>query len=74
MIKPNAAKKLVQTWLEERGLPFTKLTAKTVNFVDLARTECVFVTVEGWRADPKNGEVENLAKANGFRVSFKGGF
>jgi hypothetical protein len=69
-----AAKKLAHGWLSERNLPFTKLTARTVGFQDLARADCVFVTVEGWKADPKNGEVENLAKANGFRVSFKGGF
>lgn len=68
----NCAKKLIRSALSARGLE-NKLTAKTIDFSDLARASCVFVTVHGWRPDPLAAELERLAGEHGFRVIFKGG-
>jgi len=66
------AKKLLKAELDKRGLPYTKLTAKNVGFSDLARDECVFVTVHGWQPNPAASELEKLAKRDGYRITFKG--
>ncbi len=68
------AKRLISTELNERGLSYDKLTARTVSFTDLARGQAVFVTVHGWKPDPASGELKRLAKESGFRVRFKGNF
>jgi hypothetical protein len=48
----HAAKRLLREELERRGLrkkvSWTRLTVRTVDFTDLARARCVFVTVHGW--------------------------
>lgn len=62
------AKKLVRQWLEERGLPYDKLTAKDVSFSDLARASEVFVRIHGWEPNPAWTELKNLARENGFYV------
>lgn len=72
MSAPSECKKVVRDFLTEHQLPFTKLTARTIDFTDLARTECVFVNVHGWEPSPKAEELDQLARANGFRVQFAG--
>ena len=71
-ITPTQAKKIVSAWLEENKLPYTKLTARTVSFVDLARDSRVFVKVHGWQASPMWQGLENLAKDQGFCVEAAG--
>jgi len=73
-VTPNQAKKLLKGELERLQLPFTKLTAKTVGFQDLARDSKVFVTVHGWQANPAWEGLESFAKQNGFCVSAAGHF
>ena len=71
-VTPNQAKKMMQGELTRLSLPFTKLAAKTVDFNDLARGSCIFVTVYGSKNDPKWEEAETFAKTNGFRVMVYG--
>lgn len=43
--KARQAKQLVARLLDEQGLEYEKLTARTVDFGDLARASAVFVTI-----------------------------
>lgn len=67
-ITPAAAKKVIAAALAERDLPFTKLTARTVDFTDLARARCVFVKIHGWQPNPAWTELRQIAVDNGFRI------
>ena len=62
------AKQIIADKLAELNLSYTKLTAKTVSFSDLARTGCIFVKIHGWKPNPAFSELKELAIANGFRV------
>lgn len=73
-MKPAEAKKLIKNKLDELGLSYTKLTARTVSFVDLTRESCIFVQVHGWRPDPSWDILTKLAKDNGFRIEAPGVF
>lgn len=64
----NEAKWLIKAELERRKLPYTKLTARTIDFTDLARASCVFVKVHGWVPNPQWTELKAIAVANGFRI------
>ena len=70
---PAQAKRIIQLELSGRGLAFTKLTATTVSFSDLARGSVIFVTVHGWTPNPQWGDIQRVAFDNGFRVEAKGG-
>lgn len=65
---PNEAKKIIKAELERRTLPFTKLTAKTIGFQDLARGECIFVKIHGWQPNGQWSELKATAKQNGFCI------
>jgi translation elongation factor P/translation initiation factor 5A len=67
-IIPSQAKKIVKAELEKRNISFTKLTSRTVNFMDLTRDNCIFVKIHGWQPNPLLEEVEQVARTNGFRV------
>ncbi len=62
----NQAKKLIKQELEAKCLPFTKLTARTVGFSDLARAAVVFVTVHGWKPNPQWDNLKAVAKKHDF--------
>jgi len=67
----HTAKKLLKGELQRRGVGFSKLTAHTVDFTDLARERMVFVEIHGY--EPVMGkvnwpELREFAKANGFRI------
>jgi hypothetical protein len=62
------AKKIMVEALKARNLPFTKLSAKTVDFTDLARCECIFVRIHGWQPSPEWSALKAVAKANGFCI------
>jgi hypothetical protein len=62
------AKAIVSAFLTEHNLPFAKLTAKRVSFVNLARDTCMFVKVHGWQPDPKWNDLRAIAKEHGFCV------
>ena len=67
-MSPNEAKAIIKGFLTKEKLPFTKLTARTVGFSDLARASCVFVTIHGWKPHSKWVALERLAIENGFCV------
>lgn len=66
----HEAKKVLKQYLDAEGLSYTKLTAKTVSFSDLARCSKIFVTVHGWKPSPAASGVKAQASANGFCVDF----
>lgn len=61
------AKAIVKGWLNGKGMEL-KVTARTIDFTDLARMSKVFVKVHGWRPDPSWAELEKIAKDCGFCV------
>ncbi len=65
---PAQAKKIIAAELQARYLPYTKLTARTIDFSDLARASCIFVTIHGWQPNPQWEELRKVAVANGFRI------
>ena len=69
---PHSAKKIIGNILTERKVPFTKLTAKTIDFTDLARAKCIFVRVHGFvfneETTPLWRELRIIAGSNGFRI------
>ena len=67
-ITPKQAKSIIKAKLAELGLPEYKLTAKTIDFSDLARATCVFVKIHGWTPNPLFQELRDVAIKNGFRV------
>jgi hypothetical protein len=68
MITPNEAKRIIKQELDKRQLPYTKLTAKTVDFTDLARDSKLFITIHGWKGNPQMADLERIAHDNSFIV------
>jgi len=66
----HQAKKLLAQFLEEMEMPYTKLTAQTVGFVDLARTSCIFVMIHGWKPHPAASAIKEFARQHHFCVEF----
>lgn len=64
----SLAKRIVKDKLQTLNLPFTKLTARTIGFQDLARANCIFVKIHGWQASPLWDDIADTARANGFRI------
>jgi radical SAM superfamily enzyme YgiQ (UPF0313 family) len=73
---PNEAKKQVRQWLKDHGLPEYKLSAKTVDFSDLARVRVIFVTVHDWQPHPgiPFRDLEVWAKRQGFEAQTEGNY
>jgi hypothetical protein len=67
-ITGNKAKKIIADKLETLGLPQYKLTAKTIDFTDLARASKLFVKINGWKPSPLWSDLQETAKANGFLI------
>jgi len=65
------AKKLLKDYLDTHHIPYTSLTAKTVNFTDLARGKGVFVTIKGFSPNPVAREIKDFARQNNFCVDFE---
>lgn len=68
LLKPGTAKDIIKRELESRKLPFTKVTAKTVSFADLARDARLFVKIHGWQPNPAWNDLEAIARENGFSI------
>lgn len=66
----NEEKDLTREWLDQHELPYTRISARTVSFLDLARASCVFVKVHGWEPNALAGELITFVKQFGFRVEF----
>lgn len=64
----NQAKKIVRTWLEVSGFQGMKVTARTVDFTDLARAKEIVVTVHGWKPHPEWAILKWEARSKGFQV------
>jgi hypothetical protein len=67
---PREAAKTLKAELVRRVLPFNKISAKTVEFTDLARARAIFVKIHGWLPSPYADELKAFGKANGFNVEF----
>ena len=67
-ITARKARKLLIAFLSEEGLPFIRVQARTISFLDLARARRVFVKVYGWIPSPDWEKVREFAVANGFSV------
>jgi len=67
---PQAAKSIIFKALKDLGHnPFQyKLTARTIDFSDLARSACVFVRVQGWEPHPDWLLLKAEAKRHGFCI------
>ena len=70
MNRNNECKKTAAIILNGCGISFTKLSAKTVSFQDLARADCVFVKVHGLNLGLSGafGLAQATAKEHGFRI------
>ena len=67
-MKAHEAKGIIKAELDKRELPYDRLSAKTISFVDMGRGDCVFVKIHGWKPSPVYGELEAIAKTHGFRI------
>ena len=67
-LSPTAAKNIIRKELFRLGLPAYKLSAKTVSFIDLARSSVIFVKIHGWQSGPEWNELKAIAIENGFRI------
>ena len=67
-ISTTEAKRIVRAWLATNDNPALKVTAKTVNFSDLARGSGVFVTVHGFKPSAMWLSLDATAKEHGFNV------
>ena len=74
---PRACKQVIAAALAEHGLS-NRLTAKTIDFEDLARASMVFVTIHGWGSPAQQAKIGALlpalevsARAHGFRVQVR---
>ena len=67
-MKPKEAKTIVEKFLQDNNVEYLKTTAKTVSFEDLARGECIFVTVYNAAPGMYWLDVQKLAMQNDFRV------
>jgi hypothetical protein len=69
-ISPGAAKKIIAAALAQLGLA-CRLTARTIDFTDLAGVRVVFVTIHDapfGRGDPQFVNLAVLARSHGFRI------
>lgn len=64
------ASKIIKDELDRLKLSYTKISARTVDFQDLARRSRIFVTVDGWEPNPIANNVSALALQHGFYVAF----
>ena len=67
-ITARKARKLLIAFLSEEGLPFIRVQARTISFMDLARGRCVFVKVYGWTPSSDWEKVREFAVVNRFSV------
>jgi hypothetical protein len=74
MITVNQAKKIIKAELDQRGLPYAKVTGHTVGFSDLLRCDVIFVKIHGWQSSPVWNELKRIAVANDFRIESDGIF
>jgi hypothetical protein len=65
----NKAKMFVRRELEKAGLN-NRITARTVDFTDLARCKRIFVRVHDWKPDPAYETLHKAARLLGFYVEF----
>jgi len=64
------AKKLVTSWLRKHGLS-NKVTAKTIDFSDLARCSRIFVVVHDWAPGPIAADLNHYAMQHGFLMEYR---
>lgn len=72
-MKATQASKAVRAWLESNNVQASDVSARTVSFQDLARGDCIFVTVRGFLCgQPGQADaLETFARSQGFRVHIR---
>jgi len=65
-ISINQAKNLIKDELDRLNLSYIKLTARTIDFIDLARDKSLFIKVHGWKPNPLWSNLKQIAKDNNF--------
>ena len=62
------AKRIIENELISRKLAYTKLTARTIGFSDLARGNKLFVKIHGWQPNPQWDELKTVARKYAFCI------
>ena len=62
------AKQIIKTTLHDLNLPDYKLTAKTIDFTNLARDSQIFVKIHNWQPSPLWANLKEMASKNGFCI------
>jgi hypothetical protein len=67
-MNPRKAKNLLVGELQRLNIPYIRLTARTISFMDLLRKSDVFVKIHGWRPNPIMKELKVFSHENGFCI------
>lgn len=67
-VTPHQAKTIIAAKLAELNLPPHRLSARTVSFMDLLRTTCIFVTVRDSTPNQLWNNLQTEATKHGFRI------
>jgi len=67
----NQAKEIIRKALEDNNLPDYKLTARSIDFIDLARDKKIFIFIHNWKGCEQWNILKNIAKENNFCIEAK---
>jgi hypothetical protein len=72
-VNTRQAKQIIRDAMENYGLVGFKLTARTIDFTDLARASCIFVQIHApsYEPFPHYQELRELAVSNNFRIEVR---
>ena len=62
------AKEIIKKALKDNNLPDYNLSAKTIDFIDLARCQRIFVKIHNWVGCPQWELLRAIAKDNNFSI------
>ena len=69
-MKANEAKKIIKQYLDGGNIPYTKLTARTIDFTDLMRAKRIFVKIYGWIPGEYYVGVKTFARHKNISLEF----
>jgi hypothetical protein len=72
-LTPARAKKILIEEMNRLEISYSKLTAQTVCFGDLARASCLFVKIYEFNTPQHAEKLEAMARKHGFRVQLEKG-
>lgn len=72
MITARNASRLMADYLKAEQIGVNRVSAKIIDFTDLARKEAVFVYLDGWPINPEAAaKAKTYARDNGFFLMFR---